>query len=369
MRTFLRMTAVLLVGLAAAPALGQVVDPELFGDGKPPVYKDQETDRRFLKTGIYAALNAPPKDPSCQRILATLLVAYAQALPYLHRKDQNFYVDPALIQTLGRTVESREFPGTAFLAAMIRRTLIDKKVPPSWVATGEVLQQRLNAPIAVNQMKLFESSVKLIDSFDFTMPALLNRYAREVKLAPSVAVDAAEDQFRDKYMDRDIAWGGLLLYDVAKQAPPPPPKKKRGRHKLAEEPPAEPVEQPTWAIVGFPVGQPKPAVPGLPGSGQVPQIEIRARLADDQVTDLSKLVRGQRVLVKGHLWDIGPNMAYVEVRDAYIFPDVDWRTWPGLASPQDIAACPIAVNDLSPYGYIPKTNVSNHDNAFDHTAH
>ncbi|MBS2032081.1 MAG: hypothetical protein JST54_29550 [Deltaproteobacteria bacterium] len=367
MHTLLRTVAGLVVMLGAAPAFAQVVDPELFGDGKPPVYREEDGDRRFLKTQIYAALAQPPKDESCRRILATLLVAYSDALPYLHRKDQNFYVDPELLQSLNRSIVTPDFPATAFLASMVRRTLIDKKVPPEWLQSAELYRTQLAAPISTARMKLDSESVGLIDSFSFTVPALLDRYAREVKLAPSVAVDAAEDKFRDKYMDRDIAWGGLLLWDVAKQAPPEPPKKSKKSKKkpAAEEPP--PVDLPTWAIVGFPLGQPKPPVPGVPGSGQVPQLQIRARLVDNQSVDLTKLVRGTRVLVKGHLWDIGPNMEYVEVRDASIFPDADWRSWPSLATPRDVANCDIAVNDLSPYGYTPKAKRAEAPNAFSHT--
>ena len=152
--------------------------------------------------------------------------------------------------------------------------------------------------------------------------------------------------------------------------PPQPPQGKKGKHKKKEEPPPAPTDTeplPTWAIVGFPLGQPQPTVPGVPGSGQVPQLQIRVRLKDDQPIDLSKLVRGQRVLVKGHLWDIGPNMEFVEVRDAYLFPDVDWRSWPGLASAQDIARCDIAVNDLSPYGYQAKGKHTAPPNPYVHT--
>jgi hypothetical protein len=333
----------------SAPGLvrAQVVDPELFGDGKPPVYREEETDRRFLKTGIAQGLAAPPKDPACRRILATLLVAYSDALPYLHRKDQNFFVDPALLATLDRTASSAEFPARAYLAAMIRRTLIDRKVPEAWGATSELFRKELAAPIATPRMGLYESALPLIDSFGFTIPALLDRYAREVKLAPSLTVDVAEDRYRDKYMDRDVTWGGLILHDIAQEAPPEPPK---GKHKKKDEPPPEPTKLATWAIVGFPVGKPQQVLPGVPGGGQVPQLQIRIRLADDQKADVEKFVRGSRVMVKGHLWDIATNMDFVEVRDGFLFADPEWEAWPGLAQPGDVRACPIAVNDLSLYG-------------------
>ena len=368
MRSISQMVAALAVVLTAHSALAQVVDPELFGDGKAPVFKMEETDRRFTKTGIYAALSDPPKDPACRRIVATLLVAYADALPYLHRKDQNFYVDPALLQTLNRTILTPDFPATTFLASMIRKTLIDKKVPPAWRVTAETLRAQLNAPIDVSRMQLDAQHITLIDSFSFNMPALLSRYAREVKLATSVAVPQAEDRFRDKYMDRDVAWNGLLLWDVAKELPPEPPKtSKRRRHKKADDaPPPTPAELHTWAITGFPVGRPPPRIPGT-APQRAPEVQVRARLQDNQLVDLSKLVRGQPVLVKGHLWDIGPNMSYVEIRDAYIFTDANWSTWPGLATRADVAECAIAVNDLSPYGYIPKSKrVDPSGNAFQH---
>jgi hypothetical protein len=374
MRALLQSIALLLVLSAAARAQAQLVDPELFGDGKPPVFRQEDTDRRFLKTGINAALSAPPKDPACRRVLATLLVAYSDALVYLHRKDQNFYVDPTLLQTFNRGIVTSDFPATAYLAAMIRRTLIEKKVPEGWVQTAETLRGELQAPIAVARMKLDADAVQTIDSFSFTIPALLDRYAREVKLAPSVSVDAAEDKFRDKYMDRDIAWGGLVLHDVAQQAPPEPPrgKKGKGKGKGKKKPPPPEVETeaqelPTWAVVGFVVGKAQEAIPGLPGSGHAaPQLEIRARLKDGAPLEVGKLTRGERVLIKGHLWDVATNLGYVEVRDATLLPDPDWSSWAGLASPRDVAACNLAVNDLSPYGYKKRESQAPASNPFSH---
>lgn len=368
MRSSLRTAALLLVLALASTAKAQLVDPELFGDGKPPVFRQEDTDRRFLKTGINAGLAQPPKEPACRRVLATLLVAYSDALVYLHRKDQNFYVDPQLLQTFNRSLVTHDFPATAYLAAMIRRTLIEKKVPEGWLQTAEALRSELQAPIAVARMKLDAEGLQTIDSFSFTVPALLDRYAKEVKLAPSVAVDAAEDKFRDKYMDRDVAWGGLVLHDVAQQAPAEPPKGKKGKGKSKHAPPpAEAEPLPTWAVVGFPVGPAQQAVPGIPGSGHAaPQLEIRARLKDGPPLDVAQLTRGQRVLVKGHLWDVTTNLGYVELRDAYLLPDPDWSTWPGVATPADVTACPIAVNDLSPYGYKKREGQSAPSNAFSH---
>jgi hypothetical protein len=175
--------------------------------------------------------------------------------------------------------------------------------------------------VEVERMQLFSTAVEPIESFLFSVPALLDRYGREVKLATSVAVEAADDHFRDKYMDRDITWGGLILHDIAQEAPPEPAKKTKGKKKAEPPPEAEPLH--TWAVVGFPVGRPSQPIPGVPGSGEVPMLRINARLKDEQLHDLKKFARGQRVLIKGHLWDIGPNMAWIEVRDAMIFPDVD----------------------------------------------
>jgi hypothetical protein len=350
-RTARRLLA--LVGaLATWSAGGQVIDPEIFGDGHVPLYKEEEIDRRFLKTGIHAALEQLPKEASCQRIVATLLVAYSDAMAYLHRRDQSFYVDPALLQTLDRTVSSDQFPARAYLASMIRRTLIDKKVPAAWIRTGEILKKSLQAPIETQRMQLQGQGISPIDSFFYTEDALLNRYGREVKRATSVDVSTAEERFRDKYMNRDVAWGGLVLHDIARQLPAaaPAPAKKHGKHAVAPAPAADAGPEPLWAILGFPVGPPLPTVPGIPGGGQVPELEIKVRLADDPLIDTTQLARGQRVLVKGHLWDIAPNMAWVEVHDAYLFPDPDWSTWPGLALAGDVRACPIAINDLSPEG-------------------
>jgi hypothetical protein len=364
MRSLSRVVLVLCASLVAWPALAQVVDPELFGDGHLPVYREEEDDRRFMKTGIYGALNTPPQEAACKRVVATLLVTYSEALLYLHRRDQNFYVDPALLNTLDKTASSPDFPARAYLAAMIRRTMIDKHVPAAWIQTSEQLRKELEAPVQVARLQLFAQSVQPIESFSFTMPALLDRYAREVKLAPSVAADAAEDRFRDKYMDRDVTWGGLILSDIAKEAPPPPPKGKKKSRKKTEEP-AEPETVHTWAVVGFPVGKAPPTIPGMPVQS-APMVQIRARLKDDQLLDITKYVRGQRVLIKGHLWDIAQNMGWIEVRDADLFPDPDWSTWPGIATAEDVRNCPIAVNDISAYGFRQRPGKGQPD-AFNHS--
>ena len=348
----MRTVALLGVTLFSWPALAQVVDVELFGDGHLPSYREEDPDRRFLKSGIAAALASPPTDEPCARIVAELLVAYADALPYLHRRDQDFYLDPGLVNAVDRGVGNGPFPAKAFVASMIRRTLIDKRVRPEWIQTAEVLRKALAAPIAVEKMKLYSTGVQTIDSWEFNIPALLNRYGREVKLAPSVAVEAADDKFRDKYMDRDITWGGLVLSDIAQEAPPEQPKTK-GRKKKEPIPPPEPAQLHTWAILGFPVGPAPSTIPGMPAAGGVPMLQIRVRLKAEQPLDLSKFVRGQRVMVKGHLWDMGPDMAWIEVRDAVLFQDPDWSTWPGVANADDVRMCAIAVNDLSAYGSRP----------------
>lgn len=348
----------LLAGLALfAPsrAPAQVVDPELFGDGKLPTYREEETDRRFLKTAMKASLDQLPSDMACKKVVATLLTAYADALPYLHRKDQNFFVDPALLATLDRTASGPDFPARAYLAAMIRHTLITKRVPLAWIGAAEKLRKELQVPISAGRMQLFEDGLQPIDSFGFTVPALLDRYAREVKLATSMVSESAEERFRDKYMDRDVAWGGLILHDVFKEEPPPPPKptKATKRKKNEPEPPPPPPPEPlhTWAVVGFPVVTGSAGIPGVPNSGvQTVQLQIRVRLAEEQYVELEKLPRGSRVLAKGHLWDFGPNLAHLELRDGFLFPDPDWSTWAGTATANDVRHCKAAVNDLSPYG-------------------
>src|SRR4051812_1531068 len=100
--------------LLSCPALAQA--DLLFGSGKPPIFKEEELDRRFLKSKVNRALNQGTQDPRCAQLLGGLLTVLAEVAPMLHKRDENFYVDPALVQALNTQLTTPRFPGNAYLA-------------------------------------------------------------------------------------------------------------------------------------------------------------------------------------------------------------------------------------------------------------
>src|SRR5258708_636317 len=122
-----------LLFVAALPAHAQ--RDVFFGTGKSIVFKDTDTDRRFAKTRVAKALAAGTEDPNCVQLLGGLLTALGEALPYMHKKDENFILDPYVLQAVQTQLSNDRFPGTAYFAAMVRRVLIDGRVPDEWLAT------------------------------------------------------------------------------------------------------------------------------------------------------------------------------------------------------------------------------------------
>jgi hypothetical protein len=115
--------------LLALPAHAQ--KEVFFGTGKAPVFRESDTDRRFAKTRISKALAAGTDDPNCVQLIGGLLTALAEAGPYLHRKDENFIVDPYVLQAVQTQLSNGRFPGTAYFAAMVLRKLPTHRLTPA----------------------------------------------------------------------------------------------------------------------------------------------------------------------------------------------------------------------------------------------
>jgi len=332
--------------VCASASQAQMTERErLFGKGVAPIFRESDVDRRFARSGVYRALSQGTADANCQQLIGGLLEVLASTAPLLHKRDENFYLEPGITQALQTQLSTPNFPGTAFLAAMVRRVAIDGKMPSTWLDTANQLAQARTLddrrlPMDTARLKLLEQGLHPIDSFWFTLPALLVLYEQEVARATSVS-RTAEIEFRDAYVDRDVAWGGLTLVDISHQKLPPPKKGKGVR--------ASPVDEPAAFVAHLTWTTPNPnrnrlQIFGKKESDRV--TTVTARLAEPQYLALSQLPRGRRVLVRGRLWDMTPGLSQVEVRNALIFDDPD-TAQALLADPQAVAQCPFAVNDLA----------------------
>ncbi len=340
---------VFLVGIAG-PSWAQV--HPLFGTGKPPVFREEETDRRFARSKVNRGLIQGTEDPNCVQVLGALLTVVGEIAPQLHKRDESFTVDPGLLQALNSQLTNPRFSGSAYMAAMVRRVLIDRKLPDEWLASAEVLNKKVQI-IDLGKLRLLNDGVRPIDSFFFTLPALKERYDVEVTRANSVAAKTAAAEFRDNYLDRDVTWGGLTLVDVrAVKAPAPPPSpKKKGR---AAKPEPTEAEEPETLIAELTWQPVPPKTNTLVLLAEKPPVPVRivAKLAPKQYLALDKLPRGKRMMVKGRLWEMGAGANQFELREALLFEDRDWSRGVLLAEPQAVFACPLAINELT--GTAPK---------------
>jgi hypothetical protein len=341
MRSALVLFSALLV---AAPALAQ--KEMFFGTGKPPIFKDEEADRRFAKSKINRALTEGTQDPNCTQLIGGLLTAVAEIVPALHKRDENFTMDPVLLHAVQTQLTNQRFPGVNYLNAMVRRVLIDKKVPDAWLATAEAINPTVRI-IDMGKLRLGNDGVRPIDSFYFTLQALRDRYEIEVLRATSAATGDIHGEFRDAYLDRDVAWGGAFLIDAG-LATKPKPKKGKGKQPAPED------DEPETVIALLQWDPPQPQQNALMVFAQkkIPPVKIIAKLAPKQYIDLAKVPRGKRMLVKGRFWEMNRAVTEVELRDVLLFEDRDWSQGALLADPQAVFACPLASNELT--GTAPK---------------
>ncbi|AEI66498.1 hypothetical protein [Corallococcus macrosporus] len=331
----------LALALSALPATAQ---PELFfGNGQAPVFREEDMDKRFARSKLNQGLNQGTQDAGCAQLLGAMLTLMGETGVVLHKRDENFMLDPVLVNALNTQLVNPRFPGNAFFVAMVRRVLIDRKLPQEWLVTAQALAPYYPA-IDLGRLRFLASGVKPLDSFLLTLPALRERYAQEVQRATSVGASTAEALFRENYLDHEVAFGALELVDVKLEKP----KKRRLKKGEEPEPPymlarlvwVEP-EAPTTERYEFHFGKPTKRA----------RVEISAKLQETQFTDLNKLLKGARVLVRGRLWEYKKNLAGIELRNALLFPERDWTKTPMLADPAAVAACPLAVNDLT--GFAP----------------
>ena len=327
----------LALGLMAMPAAAQ---PEFFfGNGQPPVFREEDLDKRFTKTRVYQALAQGTNDPNCAQLVGAMFTLLGETGPLFHKRDENFMLEPVLVQALNTQLVTPRFPGNAFFVAMVRRVLIDQKLSPEWLGTAQALAPYYPA-MDMAKLRFLSEGVKPLDSFLLTLPVLRERYKEDVERATSVAASTAEAVFRDNYLDHELAFTGVEVVDVKLEKP------KKKRLKKGEEP-----EQPymvarlVWvepeaaseASYEFQFGKPRKRV----------KVDITAKLAESQYVDLNKLLRGTKVLVRGRFWEYKKGLTAIEMRDALLFPERDWTKVSGLVDPAALAACPMAINDLT----------------------
>ena len=347
-----RTASLALAALLTLPLTARAQSPDLFAK-KPHRWRTEDLDKRFLKTRIAQALQEPPADPACARVVASLLMAFSEATPYFHKKDENYF----LFQTLIAPIATEDFPAEAYLRHMVRRTMLDRKAPEAWLKTAKVLSERHKAPIDLARLAYAVDGPMLIDSVYFSLAVFLERYQAEVALAPSLAQASAQQRFRDQYLDRDLTWGGLVLADIHKEDPPKKTKSKAAFDDEEEE------DGPSYiATLIVPVAGPV-SHPIFKAPRQEP-IRVRVKLLAQQYLNLTKAVVSNSYVLRGRLWDfkVGdgtpdtPPFEF-EIRDGLLFEDRDWSRYSGFALPGDAEACAFCVNDLSPLGLKQKQGV------------
>lgn len=320
------------LALLLAPAAVRAQPEVLFGSGKAPVYAEQDVDRRFEKSRLAHALARGVEDPNCAQVAAGLLTLLAETAPYLHERDENFFLDPALVNALSTQLVNARFPGNAYLASMVRRVMIDGKVPAAWVKTARALNEK-GATIDIAKLQFLADGVRPIESFYFTFEALRQRYDIEVRRATTAARPSAVLRFRDAYLDREVAWTGLTLVDI--RAPGKKNRKKEGAGPL--------VAILQW-VEPDPYGE-RLNIFGKPEGRET--VRIEAELAPTQFVDIHRIPKGTRVLVRGRFWKMNDGLTELELRNAVLFGERDWSGGVVLAQPQAVAQCPFAVNDLA----------------------
>lgn len=335
----MRLMSIFLALSFATPALAQ--KDELFGTGKPVVYREETMDRRFAKSRVAKMLKEGSAEVGCVQLMGALFIALAEIGPNLHKRDENFLLDPNLVAAIQNQVTTPNFPAMAYLLSMVRRVLIDKRLPDEWFETAKAINGVVKI-IDLGKLKMMNEGITFVDSAAFTIPLLKNRYFTEVVGANSAVTTDVAGSFRDAYLDRDVAWGGATLIDAGSNAP----KKKKGKK-------YNPVELGELvAILEWLPPDPRKTEIDFYGDASKkppPPVRIIAKLAPKQYTDLEKAFRGQRMLVRGRFWEMNRDVTQVEVRDAQLFEDRDWYG-ALLADPNVIATCPAAINELTGIG-------------------
>ena len=239
-------------------------------------------------------------------------------------------------------VNTPRFPGTAYLVAMVRRVLIDRKLPQEWLDTAPAVQ-RQRSTIDMGKLRFLAEGVSRWTASYFTLPALKERY--EIEVQP-----------------RQLGRRGHRGAGLPRRLPGP--RRRLGRpqlHRRLAQPPRE-VRQ------GQATGTSRPAIVAQPGAGPRPRTkrhppdaanlghgqEEAARHAHHRgpgrpaVHRPGSPARGQRVLVRGRLWGVsGQHPARGAARRAPLRGPRLVSKGALLAEPANVAACPVAINELT----------------------
>ncbi len=352
-RRALPCITVALALLGSFPAAAQLAVPDdmdLFGTGKVSQFKEETMDRRFKKSRLGKMLDTGSDDPNCVELLGALFTSLAEISPMLHKRDDNFVLDPILQDALANQASTPIFPALGYFTAMVRRVRIENRLPDSWFETAK----RINSTVKIidlAKLKLMTDGVSLVDSAYFSIPVLKQRYFTEVKASNSAVTTDVAGAFRDKYLDRDVAWGGAILIDLGSNAPQKG-KQGKGRQKLRPITPGDMSE--LIAVLEWIPPDPRKTSLDLVGAikERPPPVRIYAKLAPKQYIDLEKIPRGGRLMVRGRFWEMNQTVTEVEVRDALLFHDRDFGAGVILALPEHVQQCSAAINELT--GLAPK---------------
>lgn len=327
-----------LVLVLACPALAQ--KEEIFGSGAPPRYREENMDKRFKKTRVAKLLVSGTDDAACVQLLGGLFVALAEIAPVLHKRDENFTLAPELQDAVQTQLTTPGFPAAAYLVAMVRKIMIDGRMPDEWLETAKQLNKIVKI-IDLPKLKMINEELNLVDSAYLTILKLKERYQVEALNANSAVTTDVVATFRDAYLDRPVAWGGLTLLDIGINQP----RGKKGKKKLYLRATAEELV----AVLQYIPPDPRMNTVNLLAQApiKVDPMYIYVKLQPKQYADIEKFHRGQRVMVKGHFWEMSKNALELEVRDGLLFDDRDWSGGVLLGRPEDVAQCPAAINELT----------------------
>ncbi len=330
----------LALGLLSTPAAAQ--SDIIFGTGAPPpVFREELLDKRFKESKVHRLLNQGTDDPNCAQLVGALLTLVGETAPQIHKRDENFYLDPMLVQAMNTQLSHARFPANIYFVSMMRRMFIDKKLSEEWLKTATDLAPYYPA-LDLAKLRFLSEGLNPVDSFLLTLPLLHQRYQEEVGRANTTAADTAESLFRDNYLDHEVAFGGLEFVD-AKLVKPPKKRKKRKNEDVEQEAPYIQAR-----LVWYLAEQETSFIEMLKAPKKKrPAIQVTARLQEKQYVELGRILKGSRLLVRGRLWDFKKGVTEVELRDALLFQDPDWSRGAVLGNPNVIATCPAAINELT----------------------
>lgn len=321
------------IALWMVPALPSwAADPEPLFSQESVVYREHDLDRRFLRSQIQRLLVEGTKDPNCGQVIGGLLALLAEAAPTLHKRDENFLVDPALLKAADAQLTRGTFSGSQYLAMMVRRVFLEGKLPPAWLKTATQLNATYRI-IDLAKLRFLADGVDPIDSFLYSAAALRQVHREQVEELTSLGT-SADLEFKDKYLDREVAWGDFTISDIRPENAPRPEKGQSSEVMVA--------------TLEWTVPKPNPHELLLFAKKQkLPEVRAIAHLRPKQYTDLFSIKKGQSVWIRGRLWDVDKDATHVQLRNALLFEKRDFSKGVVLATPKATAACPAAINELT----------------------